>query len=763
MFNINKLLTKISDAKNQSPTKPPSPSETSEANGANEASAEGFLCPSCLRAFPSADALQDHYETSHGSGLEVVCPTCRMRLGSEVELESHCARHHAVAPPDTEPAAVEQLQRELAALHASLREERSCSEELRTEVSRLHGAIVSKGDSVEAEMLRSQVRALEEGKALLTSELVLARQQLGNDLQQAHVEATQLRTQLEQLLQSQPAVVEKLSQSVQTEAESPPPSTPEVCRQDAQVQALIVEPTCPVLAEASKDDDSRAAALAALTAEKQTLQLKLEEADRRLAEARARADKREVQQREALERSDAERQRLLQEVEAGRSERASLETSLEVAKQGLAAAATRTEELESKLAVERQRGDSELLARQAEVDELRTQVTQLSAVEAALRDSAQAAQAQLADYRAQVESNAEQAVRLAAQLRERESELAMCREQLLTSQREAQASHEELVAGRAEKVELAQAVQALHQAKSRLADQLSALELEVGNLRNNQVALEADRTAFKLEAEKLRKSHAEMEASRAALETRLAELHRQCDQQATEHHHMLRSLQASRDKLAELQEEQDQQDSRHQQELEGLQAELTRAQNKALQACSDLEAEQQRSARQEAALEALREQLASEQSGRQVAQTQLDSAQGDKLELEAKLENALDERRALLDRCLRSEGEAETLRINAADLRRRLDDSLAALHELGRENQLLQMDNAKHQGRKWADDSQVTHCTGCEKLFTVTIRKHHCRNCGNIFCNECSAKSAATASSRKPVRVCDNCYSELTK
>ncbi|XP_070395179.1 early endosome antigen 1-like isoform X1 [Dermacentor albipictus] len=735
MFNINKLLTKISDAKNQSPTKPPSPSETSEANGANEASAEGFLCPSCLRAFPSADALQDHYETSHGSGLEVVCPTCRMRLGSEVELESHCARHHAVAPPDTEPAAVEQLQRELVALHASLREERSCSEELRTEVSRLHGAIVSKGDSVEAEMLRSQVRALEEGKALLTSELVLARQQLGNDLQQAHAEATQLRTQLEQLLQSQPAVVEKLSQSVQTEAESPPASTQEVCRQDAQVQALIVEPTCPVPTEGGKDDDSRAAALAALMAEKQTLQLKLEEADRRLAEAKARADKREVQQREALERSDAERQRLLQEVEASRSERASLETSLEVAKQGLAAAATRTEELESELAVERQRGDSELLARQAEVDELRTQVTQLSAVEAALRDSAHAAQAQLADYRAQVESNAEQAVRLAAQLRERESELATCREQLVTSQREAQASHEELVAGRAEKVELAQAVQALHQAKSRLADQLSALELEVGNLRNNQVALEADRTAFELEAENLRKSHTEMEASRVALETRLAELQRQCDQQASE----------------------------HQQALQGLQAELARAQNKALQACSDLEAEQQRSARQEAALEALREQLASEQASRQGAQAQLDSAQGDKLELEAKLENALDERRALLDRCLRSEGEAETLRTNAADLRRRLDDSLAALHELGRENQLLQIDNAKHQGRKWADDSQVTHCTGCKKLFTVTIRKHHCRNCGNIFCNECSAKSAATASSRKPVRVCDNCYSELTK
>ncbi|KAL3189439.1 hypothetical protein MRX96_002748 [Rhipicephalus microplus] len=40
------------------------------------------------------------------------------------------------------------------------------------------------------------------------------------------MEATQLRAQLEQLLQSQPPVVEKLSQSIQTEAESPPEPIP---------------------------------------------------------------------------------------------------------------------------------------------------------------------------------------------------------------------------------------------------------------------------------------------------------------------------------------------------------------------------------------------------------------------------------------------------------------------------------------------------------------------------------------------------------
>lgn len=641
-----------------------------------------------------------------------------MRLGSEVELQSHCARHHtaaAAAPEPAETVPVEQLQRELEALHASLREERSCSQELRTEVSRLHGAIVSKGDSVEAEMLRSQVRALEEGKALLTSELVLARQQLGSDLQQARTEASQLRTQLEQMVLAQPEPVERLSQSVQTEAEScpAPEQKEEVARRDAQVQVAVEASISAPMVATTKDDESRAAALAALTAEKQTLQLKLEEADRRLAEARTRADK----------------------VEAGRAERTSLASSLQAAQQDFSAAKKRTEELESALASERQYGICEIKARQAEVDSLQAQLAQLTAVESALRDTAQAAQAQLAEYRAHAEGHAEEAAQLEIQLRERERELSACREQLSACQREAQVAREELVAGRAEKVELAQAVQALHQAKSRLSDQVSSLELEVGNLRNSQVALEADRAAFEAEAQAARGSLAALEEKRAEFEAQLTELQRKLERQAGE----------------------------HQKALQGVQVELARAQNKVLQTSSDLEAEQQRSARQEAGLEALREQLASEQTGRQAAQTQLDAAQGDKLELEAKLENALDERRALLDRCLRSEAEAETLRTNAADLRRRLDDSLAALHELGRENQLLQMDNAKHHGRKWADDSQVTHCTGCEKLFTVTIRKHHCRNCGNIFCNECSAKSAATPSSKKPVRVCDNCYGELTK
>ena len=60
-------------------------------------------------------------------------------------------------------------------------------------------------------------------------------------------------------------------------------------------------------------------------------------------------------------------------------------------------------------------------------------------------------------------------------------------------------------------------------------------------------------------------------------------------------------------------------------------------------------------------------------------------------ELEAKLENNNEERRALLERCLASEGELEKLREKNNEMRRKLDDTQAALHELGRENQSLQV------------------------------------------------------------------------
>ena len=37
----------------------------------------------------------------------------------------------------------------------------------------------------------------------------------------------------------------------------------------------------------------------------------------------------------------------------------------------------------------------------------------------------------------------------------------------------------------------------------------------------------------------------------------------------------------------------------------------------------------------------------------------------------------------------------------------------------------------------WQNDKDVKACPTCQKKFTLTFRKHHCRLCGQIFCQFC--------------------------
>ena len=44
------------------------------------------------------------------------------------------------------------------------------------------------------------------------------------------------------------------------------------------------------------------------------------------------------------------------------------------------------------------------------------------------------------------------------------------------------------------------------------------------------------------------------------------------------------------------------------------------------------------------------------------------------------------------------------------------------------------------QRAEWLPDAAAAACQACQAVFTLTRRKHHCRNCGRIFCDACSAQ-----------------------
>ncbi|XP_077504435.1 RUN and FYVE domain-containing protein 2 isoform X5 [Amblyomma americanum] len=110
----------------------------------------------------------------------------------------------------------------------------------------------------------------------------------------------------------------------------------------------------------------------------------------------------------------------------------------------------------------------------------------------------------------------------------------------------------------------------------------------------------------------------------------------------------------------------------------------------------------------------------------------------------------------------------ERLKVEFSELERKCAEHELTLEELGcqlSESKLqvadLKENNLSLKEAVWTSDKDASCCRQCSKPFSVARRKHHCRSCGEIFCNACSDNTMPLPSSAKPVRVCDACQTVL--
>jgi len=75
-----------------------------------------------------------------------------------------------------------------------------------------------------------------------------------------------------------------------------------------------------------------------------------------------------------------------------------------------------------------------------------------------------------------------------------------------------------------------------------------------------------------------------------------------------------------------------------------------------------------------------------------------------------------------------------------------------------RDINILKCENTGNEKVLWVPDNEVNECTSCQMPFSKSLfslnqrRKHHCRQCGHVFCSRC------TQNWDRRGRLCDECW-----
>ncbi|CAF4506664.1 unnamed protein product, partial [Rotaria magnacalcarata] len=63
----------------------------------------------------------------------------------------------------------------------------------------------------------------------------------------------------------------------------------------------------------------------------------------------------------------------------------------------------------------------------------------------------------------------------------------------------------------------------------------------------------------------------------------------------------------------------------------------------------------------------------------------------------------------------------------------------------------------------WVPNKDVQECSSCKLVFGYNHSKHHCRACGNVFCDTCTTHRAIVllVDIKTPKRVCNECFERI--
>ncbi|XP_034546804.1 RUN and FYVE domain-containing protein 1 [Notolabrus celidotus] len=253
-------------------------------------------------------------------------------------------------------------------------------------------------------------------------------------------------------------------------------------------------------------------------------------------------------------------------------------------------------------------------------------------------------------------------------------------------------------------------------------DNLAALRLQLDQVKTLNVqmfhkAQDSQREAEKKQAEalQLEQKMDEMEKNMKELEERLQNSERQRKQ----------SDQSDKDLKVELEGK-----------VDALEKQLTDLDTQRLGLENELRTEREQR-------QSLQRALQREQDNSIELRTQLQQLQG----LNTELQDLKEEKQQLQQICEQQEQALQEMGLHLSQSKLKMEDFKEV--------------NKALKGHAWLKDDEATQCKQCLKEFSIARRKHHCRNCGDIYCNNCSGNELALPSYPRPVRVCDMCHALL--